>query len=144
MKTTKLSVGKIIGFLFTLIIAITVITPILWLFVSSFKTDKGVITYPPTFFPTEWTLNQYINVGKSIPILTLTKNTVIFAGGVTILSLMFDSMAGYAFARMNFGSEYSGEALFGRTTFFMPFLTYFIGDFSFITNFLLKSTLDGS
>ena len=32
----------------------------------------------------------------------MTKNTIIFAGGVTIISLFFDSMAGYAFARMNF------------------------------------------
>lgn len=32
----------------------------------------------------------------------MTKNTVVFAGGVTAVSLLFDSMAGYAFARMHF------------------------------------------
>ena len=30
------------------------------------------------------------------------KNTVIFAGGATILAVLFDSMTGYAFARLNF------------------------------------------
>jgi multiple sugar transport system permease protein len=98
----KLPVSKIFGFLITLLVAITVIVPIAWLLVSSFKTDIGVIKYPPTFFPTEWTISQYKYVSKSIPIFSMAKSTVIFAGGVTIISLLFDSLAGYAFARLNF------------------------------------------
>lgn len=103
MKKGKgLTVGKFIGIFLTALVAITVLLPILWLLVSSFKNDREVIAYPPTFFPIKWTIQQYINVGNSIDVLSLTKNTMIFAGGVTILSVMFDSMAGYAFARMNF------------------------------------------
>lgn len=101
-NTKKFTVGKVIAVILTVLLAITVLMPILWLFVSSFKNNKEVIAYPPVFFPIKWTVEQYINVGSSIDILTLTKNTIIFAGGVTIFSLMFDSMAGYAFARMNF------------------------------------------
>ncbi len=100
--TKKLTLSKLIGFVLTLIIAITVLVPIVWLLVSSFKTDSGVIQYPPVFFPKEWTFAQYRYVSKSIPIFSMTKSTIIFAGGVTIISLLFDSMAGYAFARMNF------------------------------------------
>ncbi|WP_070041720.1 carbohydrate ABC transporter permease [Robinsoniella peoriensis] len=98
----KRSLGNIVGVILTLFVALTVVIPILWLLVSSFKTDVGVIQYPPKFFPVEWTLNQFKYVTKSIPIFDMTKNTVIFAGAVTILSVFFDSMAGYAFARMNF------------------------------------------
>lgn len=98
----KRSLGNIVGVILTLFVALTVVIPILWLLVSSFKTDVGVIQYPPKFFPVEWTLNQFKYVTKSIPIFDMTKNTVIFAGEVTILSVFFDSMAGYAFARMNF------------------------------------------
>ncbi len=101
-KRKKLTLTAALGYLFTFLIAVTVLIPILWLFVSSFKTDAGVIKFPPRFFPEEWTLHQYLYVGDSIPILEMTKNTVIFAGGVTIISLLFDSMAGYAFARMRF------------------------------------------
>jgi multiple sugar transport system permease protein len=100
--TKKLTISKLIGFLLTLVIAITVLVPIVWLLVSSFKTDSGVIQYPPVFFPKEWTFAQYRYVSKSIPIFSMMKSTIIFAGGVTIISLLFDSMAGYAFARMNF------------------------------------------
>lgn len=116
----KGSVAHIIGCIFCLLIAITVLVPIVWLLVSSFKTDREVIAYPPKFFPHIWTVSQYINVGDSIPIFDLTKNTVFFAGGVTLLSLMFDSMAGYAFARLQFKGK---ELLFSiiLLTMMVPF-----------------------
>lgn len=101
-KTKKISLSAVVGYIFTFLIAVTILIPILWLLVSSFKTDVGVIKFPPRFFPEEWTLYQYLYVGDSIPIFEMTKNTVIFAGGVTVISLLFDSMAGYAFARMRF------------------------------------------
>lgn len=100
--TKKVKPVKIVGFVLTFLIALSVLVPIIWLFVSSFKTDVGVIQYPPKFFPTEWTLKQYQHVTKSIPIFKMAKNTFIFAGAVTVISVFFDSMAGYAFARMNF------------------------------------------
>lgn len=101
-KTKKITLSAAVGYIFTFMIAVTILIPILWLLVSSFKTDVGVIKFPPRFFPEEWTLHQYLYVGDSIPIFEMTKNTVIFAGGVTVISLLFDSMAGYAFARMRF------------------------------------------
>ncbi len=102
MNKGKIKLFTVMGYAVTSLIAFTVLIPILWLLVSSFKTDVGVIKFPPRFFPEEWTLHQYLYVGDSIPIFEMTKNTVIFAGGVTIVSLLFDSMAGYAFARMRF------------------------------------------
>lgn len=39
----KLTLSAALGYLFTFLIAVTVLIPILWLFVSSFKTDVGVI-----------------------------------------------------------------------------------------------------
>lgn len=102
MRGWRKILRRLPGFLLTFCIIIIVLAPFLWLFVSSFKTDSDVISYPPRFFPSEWTFTQYKYVASSIPIFSMTKTTVIFAGGVTILSVLFDSMAGYAFARMNF------------------------------------------
>jgi len=98
----KISVGQAAGKILTIVVAATIILPIFWLLVSSFKTDAGVISYPPTLFPSEWTISQYLYVGRSIPIFQMLKNTIIFAGGTTIISVFFDSLAGYAFARMQF------------------------------------------
>ena len=101
-KKKKITFGRVIGFILTNGMVLLILVPIIWLFVSSFKSDSDVISYPPKFFPNEWTISQYLYVIKSIPIFDMTKSTIIFAGGVTLISVMFDSMAGYAFARMNF------------------------------------------
>lgn len=93
---------SVFTFLLLFSAAIIVIIPIVWLFVSSFKSDADVISWPPSFFPQEWVLNQYQYVMQAIPVLNMVKNTVLFAGSVTILSLMIDSLAAYAFARMQF------------------------------------------
>ena len=98
----KVSIKNIIGILLTLLVVVSVLFPILWLFVSSFKTDAGVITYPPQFFPREWTWKQYQYVNQSIPVLKMLRNTLTFAGLTTLISVSFDAMAGYAFARMHF------------------------------------------
>lgn len=98
----KITVTQTVRIVATLLVAITVVIPILWLVVSAFKTDSGVISYPPRFFPEEWTLDQFKYVTDSIPIFRMLGNTLIFAGSTTIVSILFDSMAGYAFARMNF------------------------------------------
>jgi len=98
----RITPGGVIAVVVGGLVALVVIAPLLWLLVSSFKTDRGIIAYPPSFFPTEWTLAQYASVNNSIPVLTMTKNSLIFAGSVTVISLALDSLAGYAFARYNF------------------------------------------
>lgn len=84
------------------IVALLVFIPLLWLVVSSFKSNADVIRWPPAFLPKEWLTSQYEYVIEAIPILSMLKNTVVFAGSVTLVSLLFDSLAAYAFARMEF------------------------------------------
>lgn len=62
----KFSVGNTVGFILTFLVALTILIPIFWLIVSAFKTDAGVISYPPRFFPDEWTINQFKYVTDSI------------------------------------------------------------------------------
>lgn len=79
-----------------------VIAPILWLFLGSFKLEKEILSYPPTFFGSKYTWKSYERIFSTIPMADYLKNTVIFALGTTSLALLFDSLAGYAFARLQF------------------------------------------
>ncbi len=90
------------GYVILCIVALLVFIPLVWLVVSSFKSDADVIKYPPAFLPEQWVITQYAYVTDAIPILSMLKNTVIFAGSVTLISLLLDSLAAYAFARMEF------------------------------------------
>ncbi|EET62053.1 ABC transporter, permease protein [Marvinbryantia formatexigens DSM 14469] len=90
------------GYIIMILIMAIVILPLLWMLVSSFKSDAEVIQWPPHFFPEKWVTDQYEYVLKTIPVLRMLGNTVIFAGSVTVISLFFDSLSAYAFGRMHF------------------------------------------
>lgn len=109
-----------IGNVVLILVALLVLLPIIWLFVSSFKTDADVISWPPAFLPKKWVLTQYQYVISVIPVVNMLKNTVIFAGCVTGISLVIDSLAAYAFARMHFKGK---NVIFGiiLMTMMVPF-----------------------
>lgn len=98
----KRKVFGIVRMILYALIILLVLLPLIWVIVSSFKTDIDAIKWPPRFFPTEWTSFQYKYVLNAIPVLRMLTNTVIFAGSVTVISLAVDSMSAYAFSRMHF------------------------------------------
>ena len=69
---------------------------------TSFKPDNEIIKYPPTLFPTAYTLKNFIKCTQRIDIWVYLKNSFIYSFGATIPSLLVNTMAGYAFARYNF------------------------------------------
>lgn len=98
----RVHIFDVVGTIFIIIIAVLVFVPLIWLLVSSFKSDADIIQWPPSFWPETWVADQYEYVMDTIPVLNMLKNTVIFAGSVTIISLFIDSLAAFAFARMEF------------------------------------------
>lgn len=89
-------------FLLLSVLALLVILPILWLLLSAFKQEAEIVSYPPTFWPGSFTLENFGNVGKRIKIWTYLMNSVIYAVGTTTLAVFVNSLAGYAYARYEF------------------------------------------
>lgn len=83
-------------------VIISILFPFIWMILSSIKPAKEIFNFPPTVIPEKVIVDNYISVWKSIPLFKYFINTIIFAGGVTVISLLLDSMAGYAFARIDF------------------------------------------
>jgi multiple sugar transport system permease protein len=81
---------------------LVVLFPIIWMVFTAFKPEADIVSYPPTLWPRELTLEHFAEVWERIPFARLYLNTIIFAGGVTLISLLFDSMAAYALARIPF------------------------------------------
>ncbi len=111
---------NVLSYILLTIIMLIILLPLFWLFVSAFKSDFDVMQWPPKFFPNEWVTTQFAYVWKVLPIPTMLKNTVLFSGSVTIISLFFDSLAAYAFARMEFNGK---KIIFGiiLLTMMIPF-----------------------
>lgn len=93
---------KIIITILLAALAFIVLYPFIWMLVTSFKPEAEIVSYPPKLFSGRFSLDSYINIWKRVPFLKYYRNTIIFSTAVTVTSLVFDTMAGYAFARMNF------------------------------------------
>ena len=82
--------------------AVVVLFPLLWMVLTSLKPEADVVRFPPSLWPNRWSFDAYTNVWQRIPFGRFFLNSVIFAGGVTVISLLFDSMTAYALSRLHF------------------------------------------
>jgi multiple sugar transport system permease protein len=79
--------------------------PFVWMLSASVRPRGDLIANPTTLWPGTWTWQNYINIWHQIPFGRQLLNTVIFAGTVAVVSVVFDSMAGYALARFRFPGQ---------------------------------------
>jgi multiple sugar transport system permease protein len=83
--------------------AIITLIPFLWALSASFKPLTEIVAGEPNFLPNNFTLDNYKQIFIEEPLfLRWFFNSVIIAITVTILNLLFNSMAGYALARLRF------------------------------------------
>jgi multiple sugar transport system permease protein len=84
--------------------------PLLWMLSASFMSAGEATTFPPHLLPRAATLEQYRQLFVRLSLGRAFLSSAIIAVVVTLGSLLFNSMAGYAFARLRFGGR---ERLFG-------------------------------
>jgi len=94
--------ARIVLYAFLVLSAFVVLLPVIWMVFTSVKPERDIVTHPSELIPTHWTLDNYRQVLEQIPFARQFLNTVVFAGGVTVFSLLFDSMTAYALARLDF------------------------------------------
>ena len=87
-----------------LLLGVTVIAvgPFLWLLSTSFKGAEELFAYPPTFIPTTFVLENYIGLWRAIPLGVYFINTIVVTLISVFLNVILSSLAGFAFARMQF------------------------------------------
>jgi multiple sugar transport system permease protein len=85
-----------------LTVSVVMLLPLVWMVLTSFKPEADIVDFPPRLWPAEWTISHYVDVWDRIPMARLYVNTIVFAGTVTVLSLILDSMTAYALARLRF------------------------------------------
>jgi multiple sugar transport system permease protein len=93
---------RILIYIFLIITALITIAPFLWMVSASFMLDGHASTYPPRFIPDQFTLIQYKTLFLRLNIARNFFNSLFLSVSVTIVSLFFNSMAGYAFAKYRF------------------------------------------
>lgn len=84
------------------VVTAIVLLPIAIIVLTAFKPAAEVNAYPPSLLPDDWTLANLRTVTSELPFARLVGNSFVFAGGVTLFALVFDSLAAYALARLDF------------------------------------------
>jgi multiple sugar transport system permease protein len=90
-------------------------TPFFWMFSTSLKSGESIFTFPPQWLPKKVTFEHYQRLfgiepqqvkeekgSISLNFAVHFKNSILIAIGITILSLFFNSLAAFAFAKYNF------------------------------------------
>ena len=93
---------KTTGYLLIIIGAISMLAPFVWMISVSFMTDSQIFSFPVKIIPNPFILDNYINVFSKLPVTRFFLNSLFVAVTTTVFQVIFSSMAGYAFARMNF------------------------------------------
>jgi multiple sugar transport system permease protein len=94
--------SRILLFVTAVAASALVLLPIAIIAFTAFKPVAEVNAYPPTLLPEAWTLDNFAQIFEELPFARLIVNSFIFAGGVTLFALLFDSLAAYALARIDF------------------------------------------
>ena len=133
---------QIVSFAVLFLGLIVMILPFLWMVLTAFKTYAETVQIPIVWFPKTWTLENFEYVLTSMNFLLYYKNSVIMVMGVIAGQLFVCSLAGYAFARIDFKFR-SQLFLFLMAVLMVPGQMTIIARYLLIYNLHLSDTYTG-
>lgn len=102
MDSRKKAVSVLIH-LILILLSITMIVPFLWMVLTAFKSvTESTSVNPFVILPTVWRTDAFKEVWNNMNFLLLYKNTLLLIAGRVVMACITATMAGYAFARLNF------------------------------------------
>jgi multiple sugar transport system permease protein len=82
--------------------SIIILAPVLWTVSTSLRTPAESFSVPPQWIPLRPDFTNYFEVFKRVPFASYVFNSFVVTGAVVLGQLVTASLAGYAFARLNF------------------------------------------
>ena len=82
--------------------SVLMIFPFVWMVLTCFKTQAESMAIPPQILPSHWNLDNFVTALESLPFVNLYINTALLIVFRVICAVIFSSMAGYAFAKLEF------------------------------------------
>lgn len=98
-------VSRIAAWVVLTVAAIATVIPFLWMLGVAFRPPADLYAHPGQIWPGHWSLDGFRAVTTQLPFSRLIVNTFVFAGGSTLLLLLFDSMTAFALARLKFRGQ---------------------------------------
>ena len=93
---------KILLYTVLIIIAVITLVPLVWMVSASLMPSGQASRFPPPFFSDRITLEHYSGLFTRLNLSRYVINSAFLSVAVTAISLIINSMAGYAFAKFRF------------------------------------------
>lgn len=103
-------INKLLTYFFLILGAVIMIFPFVWMILTSFKTVPESMQIPPDILPKQVNLDNFKEAIASLPFGNLYLNTILMVFFRVVCAVVFSSMAGYAFAKLQFRGK---KLLFG-------------------------------
>lgn len=131
--TLRSTTGGVVRGLLLIVVLAMVALPVAWMAIAGFKSKSEVVRSPFQFFPEVWHVDNYTSILQDHAFVQAM--TVTLIGGLifTALSILVNSMAAYAFARL----EFRGKRLwwvFCIIPLFIPAFAILLTSFVVVTN----------
>jgi multiple sugar transport system permease protein len=99
---TRRRISQVILYILLVIGALIALLPMLWMLSASFMPTGEASMYPPRLLPSRITFSHYGELFTRLNLGRYLFNSALIAFTVTAISLVINSMAGYAFAKLRF------------------------------------------
>jgi alpha-1,4-digalacturonate transport system permease protein len=84
------------------VISLIILAPVVWFVLASFKDLTELVARPPHILPKVWAFSNYTEAFQMYNYMRYFANSVIVTTVATLLTLLINSMAAYAFAKYSF------------------------------------------
>lgn len=93
---------RLMWYVMLVAIVILVLAPVAWMLSTSLKPEREIVTTEIRWLPLNFTLEHFGAILTNYPMARWLFNSLFTSTLATLLVLVLDSLAGYAFARMDF------------------------------------------
>lgn len=129
-------------YLFIFAVCVVILYPYFVMFTTAAKTNEEMYSTTASVLPKDWQLSNFVEVWSQAPILKYMLNSVIVAGGATMLAILCGIPAAYALSRMKFKGKgfFMGAVIMSQM--FSP-VVLLVGINRMMSNIGLKDSLLG-
>lgn len=142
MNTKKFSWKRVFLYLFVFVVCIVTLYPYFVMFTTAAKTNEEMYATNAGIFPKQWQWLNFIEIWSAAPIFKYLVNSVIVAGGATLIAILCGIPAAYALSRLRFKGKgiFMGAVIMSQM--FSP-VVLLVGIYRLIVNIHLNNSLIG-
>src|SRR5688572_7254177 len=101
-RTGSNLIWNVLSYAVLIFLALLSIGPLLWMLLTSFKVDDDIVTRTMVYFPTRFTVDNYVKLWNQSGYPILVINSLVTTTLTVAICLFTGTIASYAFSRFNF------------------------------------------